>query len=832
MPNKRRTLHLICNAHIDPVWLWEMPEGAAAAISTFRTAAELCRENDSFVFNHNEAILYEWVRQYEPALFKEIQTLVKAGKWHIMGGWYLQPDCNMPSGESFVRQILAGRAYFKKYFNAAPTTAINFDPFGHTRGLVQILAKTGYDSYLFGRPDQNDCPLPADEFVWIGYDNSEVMATRFRDWYNSPLGKAREKIEKHLADDSGAECELLLWGVGNHGGGPSRLDVKNVNKLITQTKSPQIRHSTPEAYFKQLRRNRDKLPKHAKDLNPWAVGCYTSQIRIKQKHRKLENEIYSLEKMASAAAVNGLVKYPFERIQEALRDLMTGQFHDIMPGSSIQTVEEDSLRMLDHGLEIVASEKTRAFYALATGQPKARPGRIPIMVYNPHPFKIRTVLECEFHLADTCDKFTQVTIHSKGAPIPSQVEQEASNVPVDWRKRVAFLADLEPSQMNRFDCGLKVIPKKPPVTLKSKNGRIVFKTKELEVVVNCKTGLIDKYKVNGRNCLSKRAFEPILIKDDADSWGMLTKSYRNLAGAFKLMTAARAARFCAVSKAKLPPVRVIEDGPARSIIEALFAYGDSFICQRYALPKTGTEIKVRTRVYWNEKDRMLKLSIPTLPGKYKYLGQVAYGTGELPDNGNEAVAQKWVAALCRSKNVALTCINDCIYGSDFSKAGLRLTLLRSPAYSCHPHEGRLLTPTSDRFTPRIDQGERIFTFWLNAGKIKDRLDSIDREALARNEKPFALSFFPSGQGRKPKPIAVLSDNIVQITAIKRARTNNDLIIRLFEPTGKPRTTVLSLPFARKKVRLSLQGFQIKTLRFSRRTSKITETDLLEKPLKK
>ncbi|MHC4741896.1 MAG: glycoside hydrolase family 38 N-terminal domain-containing protein [Planctomycetota bacterium] len=833
MPKENKTLHLICNAHIDPVWLWEMPEGAAAAISTFRTAAELCRENDSFVFNHNEVILYEWVRQYEPALFEEIQSLVKAGKWHIMGGWYLQPDCNMPSGESFVRQILTGREYFKKHFNAAPTTAINFDPFGHTRGLVQILAKMGYDSYLFGRPDQNDCPLPADEFLWVGYDGSEIMGTRFRDWYNSPLGKAREKIEARLEQDSNAECEILLWGVGNHGGGPSRIDVRNVNKLIEQTESPDIRHSTPDAYFKQLKRNRDKLPRHDKDLNPWAVGGYTSQIRIKQKHRKLENEIYSLEKMASAAAVNKLVKYPAEQIQEALRDLMTGQFHDIMPGSSIQTVEEDSLQILDHGLEIAAREKTRAFYALAAGQPRASKGRTPIMVYNPHPFKIRTIVECEFHLADTCREFTRVTVNHKGSKLPSQVEQEASNIPLDWRKRVAFLAELGPSRMNRFDCALNVIDKKPPIALKPKNGKILFKTKELEVAVNCKTGLIDTYKVKGRNCIGKNAFEPIVIKDDPDPWGMLTQSYGKLAGRFKLMSAARAAKFSAVTKAKLRPVRVIEDGPARTIVEALFAYGDSFICQRCALPKRGTEVEVQTRVYWNEKDRMLKLSIPTLPGRYEYLGQVAYGTGRLPANGNEAVAQKWVAAVNRSKDLALTCINDGIYGSDFSKDGLRLTLLRSPAYSCHPDEaGRLLTPVNDRFTPRIDQGERNFTFWFNAGKVKSRLENIDREALAKNEKPFALSFFPSGKGKKPKPIAVLSDKVVQITTLKKAQTNNDLLIRLFEPTGRPRKTILSLPFAKKKMNLSLKPFEIRTLRFSPRTGKTTETDLLEKPLKK
>jgi len=831
MTSKRRTLHLICNAHIDPVWLWEMPEGAAAAISTFRTAAELCEENDSFVFNHNEAILYEWVRRYEPGLFRRIQRLVKCGKWHIMGGWYLQPDCNMPSGESFVRQILAGRAYFKKHFNAVPTTAINFDPFGHTRGLVQILAKTGYDSYLFGRPDQNDCPLPADEFVWVGYDNSEVMAVRFRDWYNSPLGKAREKIEQRLADNAEEEFGLMLWGVGNHGGGPSRRDLRAVNKLITETQPCRIRHSTPEAYFKELKRNREGLPKHGKDLNPWAAGCYTSQIRIKQKHRRLENEIYSLEKMACAAAVNKLMKYPFDEIQEALRDLMTGQFHDILPGSSIQSVEEDSLRMLDHGLEIAGRQKTHAFYALAAGQPRARQGRIPILVYNPHPFKFRTLIECEFQLADLSREHAEVHVFRGRRALPSQAEQEASNVPFDWRKRVAFLAELEPGRMNRFDCALEVIDKKPPLKLKPAKGKIVFKTKELEVVVNCRTGLVDRYRVNGRDCTGKGAFEPIVMKDDADSWGMLTKSYRNIAGRFKLMSAAAGSRFSALRSAKLPPVRVIEDGPARSIIEAVFAYGSSFICRRYALPKSGTEIEVQTRAYWNEKDRMLKLAIPTVPGKYEYLGRVAYGVGELPNNGDEAVAQKWVAALCRRKDLALTCINDGTYGSDFSEDGLRLTLLRSPAYSCHPDEGRLTTPVTDRFTPRIDQGQRMFTFWLNAGKIKDRLERIDREALVKNEKPMTLSFFPSGKGKKPVPMALLSDDFVRITAIKRSESNNDIIIRLFEPTGTPRTTVLSLPFARKKIKVSMRGFEIKTLRFSARTSKIIETDLLERPLR-
>lgn len=129
----RKKIFLVCNAHIDPAWLWEWEEGAAEAISTFRTAADLCGEFNGFVFNHNEAILYQWVEEYDPALFKRIQKLVKEKKWNIMGGWYVQPDCNMPSGESFARQCLLGKKYFREKFGVDVTTAINFDPWTRDR---------------------------------------------------------------------------------------------------------------------------------------------------------------------------------------------------------------------------------------------------------------------------------------------------------------------------------------------------------------------------------------------------------------------------------------------------------------------------------------------------------------------------------------------------------------------------------------------------------------------------------------------------------------------------------------------------------------------------
>ncbi|MCK5463586.1 MAG: hypothetical protein KAI95_11245, partial [Bacteroidales bacterium] len=182
--------------------------------------------------------------EYEPALFKRIQDLVAEGKWHIMGGWYLQPDGNLPSGESFVRQILLGRNYFEDKFKVRPTTAINFDPFGHSRGLVQIMAKSGYDSYIFCRPA--DYNKVSSNFIWKGYDGSEIIGLKSLTHYNSPLGKAAEKIRNVMEEHPDVSPLLILWGVGNHGGGPSRIDLQEISELIEKKRDVNITHSKPE----------------------------------------------------------------------------------------------------------------------------------------------------------------------------------------------------------------------------------------------------------------------------------------------------------------------------------------------------------------------------------------------------------------------------------------------------------------------------------------------------------------------------------------------------------------------------------------------------------
>jgi len=831
MPGKK--IHLICNAHLDPVWLWDWEEGAGEALSTFRSAAALCDEFPAFVFNHNEAVLYRWVEQYEPALFRKIQRLVRQKRWHILGGWHLQPDCNMPSGESFVRQILLGKRYFQRKFGIDVRTASNLDPFGHSRGLVQIMAKAGYDSYIFCRPGQSDCALPGDEFIWVGYDGSEVMATRVSAHYNSSGGGARKKVLDWIAAHPKKSLSLLLWGVGNHGGGAYRADLIELAGLMQERKDIAIVHSNPESYFSELRRNRAALPRHSGDMNPWAVGCYTTMARIKQKHRQLENDLFLAEKMAAAASYQGLMKYPREELGEALLDLAFIQFHDILPGSSIQPAEESSLRRLDHGLEVLSRLKARAFFALANSEPKAQDGEIPLLAYNPHPFPVPGIFECEFepYEINWSGGYMFPQVFQDGRPLPSQPEKEASNLNVEWRKKTVFAAELAPSQVSQFVCRLEKRTARPKPKIREKDGRIRFLTNDLEVVINARTGLLDRYRADGIDLLAENAFLPLVMNDNADPWAMTAKQFRDLAGPFALLPADEGSRVSGIAAGPAESVRVIEDGSVRTVVEAVLGWGRSVIFQRYKIPGQGTELEIELRVQWNEKDKMLKLAVPTLLKAARYIGQTAYGIADLPADGDEAVAQKWVAVVSAAPDAALTCINDGSYGSDFLNGELRLSLIRSAAYSADPVPSGPMV-AQDRHIPRIDQGERLFRFWVNGGRGARRLKSIDREALVKNEKPFILAYFPAGRGKRPSPFVVLSDDIVQVSALKKAEDGKDLIIRLFEPTGERRTVLLSLPWAPARRQITLSPFEIRTFRFNPKTRHFVEADLLERPLKK
>ena len=824
-----KNLHLVCNAHIDPVWLWEWQEGLAETLSTFRQAAVFCKEYDGFVFCHNESLLYEWVAEYDPQLFRKIQKLVKAGKWVVMGGWYLQPDCNMPSGEFLVRQILTGKRFFSESFSVEPTCAVNLDPFGHSQGLVQILARSGYESYLFCRPGRNHLDVP-DDFVWIGFDGSEVMAHRSAEHYNSEKGKAADKILRFVAEDPERSSAMLLWGIGNHGGGPSGEDLNQIEALKRQPEEWNLIHSQPEAYFDELKEMKQTLPRFRQDLTPWAVGCYTSMSRVKSTYRKLEAAYSITEKMVTHAYMQHKMPYPARELEMALKDLLFCQFHDILPGSGVREVEVQALRKMDHGLEILDRLRMKAFAGLVSDKPIAKPDEFPIFVYNHHPTDIEEVVIHELQAAEpnfASDTFMLPEItDSEGHIIDCQLEKESSNLTNDHRKRIVFKALLKASTLNRFNCYLRRVSilEKPPSPVQ---GDLHFAGDDLDIAINSETGLISWYRVAGIHFLKPEACCLLVMEDDADPWGMRTRGFRNLAGTFRLMPVHETAGFAGTG-GPVAPVRIIEEGRIRTVVEALFRYNHSTAVVHYKIPRTGTEVEIEIRLYWMEKDKMLKLSLPTTLDQALCRGEAPFGIQQFWNGEEEQVAQRWSGFFDEQLNLAFTVCNQSTYGFDHAAGDLRLSLVRSPAYAAHPQNETEPLVKQDRFTARIDQGEHLFRFRINAGDLDDRYEKIDMESSRLNEKPPALCFYPNGAGNGSPQGVVLSNSRIRLSALKRSEDGTSLIIRLFETSGRNQVSSIHIPTRNLELQLSFTPFEIKTLSLNLTSGNLSEVNLLER----
>ena len=757
-----KNVYLLCNAHIDPIWLWKWQEGAAEAVSTFRTAADFCEEFDGFVFNHNEALLYEWIEEYEPGLFERIQKLVAKGKWHIMGGWYLQPDCTMLSGESFIRQIAYGRKYFKEKFDKIPTTAINFDPFGHTRGLVQILKKSGFDSYLFMRPETDK-----GDFIWRGFDGSEILGHCHYGGYNTLKGESVKKIEDVLKECIDKKNILVMWGIGDHGGGPSRVDLNKITEFIKEHTELNIKHSTPEEYFKTV--NKDKLKVIEKSLGPCMIGCYTSMIRIKQANRCVENKIEMMKRMIAQSDIST----DGTEIKKAEKALMLSQFHDVLPGSMIKKAEADSLKEFGYAEKICDKYIAKAFFKLCNGQKKCKSGEIPVIVYNPLPYTMQKEIEIEFQLEDQNWNEDETTIarvkDENGNYLPSQNEKEDCTFSLDWRKKIAFRAELKPMQINRFNCELEVKKNYSRIANPIENdGFLCVNNSRMTAKINKKTGLIAEYTVDGKSRLKQGSGVINVYADNEDPWGMRVNGFYNKIGEFKLMSDCDANKFNGYPDEKYENVRVTENGDVRMKVQAFFEYDKSVAVVTYTIPKNDVYIDIKVHMFSNNTDRAYKLTFRTDFENGRFIGQTAFGTEELVDDRAEVTFHNWCGR--KSEDNEIYILNNGTYGGSGGDGEISMTLLRTPVYSAHPIEERQLAP-HDRFLNHIDMGEREFEYRITTEK------TVDKEAELFNMPPYSVPFFPSGDGIKRNTAVEIDNDNILLTTMQRR--NDGILIRLF-----------------------------------------------------
>ena len=786
-----KRIHLICNAHIDPIWQWDWQEGASAVLSTFQSAVNLAEKHD-YIFCHNEVTVYKYVEEYAPELFSKIQELVKKGKWHIMGGWYLQPDCNMPSGESFVRQILEAKRYFLEKFGVHPTTAINFDPFGHTVGLVQIMEKCGQDSYIFTRPYGSQLDLDDDLFYWEGLDGSKIKALRAHG-YNSPLGNSREVIERRANDDEHETC-LVLWGVGNHGGGPSDKDLTDITDLIKTSKNEYL-HSTPEKYFNEV----EPTYSFDKSLRISMPGCYTSMYRVKKKHALLENELFFTEKILTTAYNKGLLKeYPEEKIHEITEDLLNTEFHDVLPGSSIQCGEDNGLKLLDHGLLEAERLKTRAIFALSSVKEVSHPGEYPVFVFNPHPYKLVDTVECEFMLQDqnwSDEIYSKLTVFDEdGNEVKYQVIKEESNLNLDWRKRIAFEAELKPLELNRFS----VFVEFQKIKDKEKNKGLIFKNNRKYVEIDENTGLLKKYSIDGIDYI-KDGFQLVALEDNSDPWGMSDEQQKRMGRDEKAFTLSKTPS--GVFK-NMKSIQVIEDGDIFLGVEAFFELENTRATIKYKIYKLNDDIDIDVTLFMGDIDKIIKLKVPVAING-TLIGQTAFGTEELFTDARENVALRFIAFDNNNKSLAL--INNGTYGSHFENDALYISLVRGVTYCAHPINDRQLIP-SDRFTKKIDQGENSFSFRLT---VTDT-NKLERKAQEFTQKPFALNLFPVPSSNKEQDFSVsLGDDTISLVTMKKADGKNATIFRLLNNSDEEIKTSISVNSL--SLQLNFGKYEVKTV---------------------
>ena len=623
----KHNVHLICNAHLDPVWQWRWTEGCSEALMTFRNAVEILDEYPELIFNHNEAILYQWVQQYDPALFIRIQELVSAGRWFIAGGWFLQPDVNLPPAENLYRNIGMGREYFAKYFGSEPRVAYNFDSFGHPETLPDILGEFGYEMYIHQRPEKEFLDLPSSLYNWKGPNGRTIGA------YRIEIGlyhNERNNIEQRLREGANLALKLgrdvaVFWGIGDHGGGASRADLEKIRKYTGTDDRVTFLHSTTDRFYEAVGPLLTNAPVHEGGLQRIFTGCYTSLSRIKRKALEASGAALQAERLSEAIIAEGErrkekgesknpksdIRSPSSTIStistsstlsDIWRDILFNDFHDILPGSCTEPAEHDALDLYGRAMENIRRLNLDSITKINRTVPPLQ-AYIPVTLFNSNP--LLTTFPVEFECMSDYrplweGEWTLKLFDRAGQEIACQEEQPEALLPFHrWRRKICFLGKDLPMGVHHLEM--------------RKEERI--KTKD------------DLIK-NKDSLFFSLSSSFLAIYDRSDSWGTNTWSWRDIAGRFELVPGSE---------------RVIEEGPVRCISEQILTWNHSRIIL-HTITYTGWPVtEYRIRIHWNEARMRLKLAIPVEMQHPRLVAEIPGGSTVFPPDAQEHVHGTWMA---------------------------------------------------------------------------------------------------------------------------------------------------------------------------------------------
>lgn len=819
-------IHLICNAHLDPVWQWRWEEGCAETLATFRNAVQLLYEYPDFIFNHNEALLYRWVLKYDPDLLVAIQKLARAGRWSISGGWYLQPDVNLPGIESIIRQIIEGRRFFQDYFGVQPLVAYNFDSFGHSGGLPQILCQAGYKMYLHLRPQSPDLELPSDLYRWQGVDGSEIIGYRIAvGLYHTEY----DNIEQRLAE--GVELALRLnrdvpvfWGIGDHGGGATRADLVRIAQFQRQEKRVEIIPSTPDRFYEAVKDLAENAPLFQGDLQRIFTGCYTSLSRIKRGACRSLHRLVQTETLRTATWWLYGQEYPQLDLEEAWRDHLFNDFHDILPGSCTELAERDALDLYGRVGETVRRLRLGAAVAFNSRSQKdyQKPGRarhtncvlnapdpvltsIPVTVMNTNPACTRAPVEVECmisHRPKWSGTWYLRLFNIEGTEIPCQEEGAEALLPFNgWRRKVSFIAKLPAVGVANYY-----------LQLFEGERKIDQRQSALNLKFDYQQGLISNLDSGpGQECLAGPLMQPLVVEDEGDSWGTNYWTFRKILGKFQ---------------PEKDGVRIIETGPIRTIYQSIFTFNHSKLVMNTITYAHFPVLEYRLRIYWNEERKRLKLSIPTVFKNDHLICEVPGGVITRPADGEEHVHGRWsmLSGNLNGRDAALGVVNCGQHGLDYQDGEVRLSVLRSAAY-CHEQGFKIENCPAPKFMDQGVHDMRLFVLPGDAEAVKKSLPGL---AILLNAPPVSYAHLPIGsygalnnfvelklaQNSFQDLLAIDPENII-LLACHRSRDGQALIVRLQESINRGTQARISFTIPPVQLTVSFQPLEIQTLRIEK-----------------
>ncbi len=815
MKNK---IHLIGNAHLDPIWLWRWQEGCGEVLQTFRSAVDRIKEYKGFIFTCSSASYYKWVEEIDPELFEEIRKLVKKGKWVPVNGWWVQPDCNMPSAESFARQALYSQLYYYEKFGITCKTGYNVDSFGHSAMLPQLLTQSGMKCYVMMRPSMQENPdIPENVFWWDSADGSRVLTYRIPTGYAECGKKAIDSAIDLLNEraDKAGHGMMLFYGVGNHGGGPTKGDLDYLFELEDEG-FHNLEFSSPDDFFSEICVGQLDVPTWNDELQHHASGCYSATSMMKQLNRKAENWLANAEKWNTVAASVSNLPAATKAFGDAWKEVCFNQFHDILCGCSIMEAYDDVRDSVGYAMTVAAKEENKALLKIAgfvntwldgvsdsvscNERHHCRNLKFPrpVIVFNSLSFEVEQPVRTYHPSArvtdcDGNDVLFQNVRSSRSNDSHLDTEFIAKVPALGYATYWLWHADAEIEEFEKPESALKC----DGFTIENEFIKVVFdeETGGILSIVNKEDG--SEY-LGGETCV------PLVVDNtEPDTWAHNIFKFDKTIG-----------------KMQLESIELVENGDARIVVRTKHVYNGSYLKQDFILASGSKLLRVKCKSLWQEPLTILKMPVTICGSDPISSYEIPAGYIKRPCNGEEEPALTWGDVTAEGRGIAV--ISDSKYSYDCIDNTLRLTLIRNCIFADHYSD----RPDADfNYT---DEGMNRFEYALYPHTGAAESSGVQKQAAMFNNRLVAV---PVGyhKGTEPLKKSFISINKpnIQLMSFKFCEDGSgDAIIRLCETEGKPVKAAIICDIIDAGFYSDFRKLEIKTFRIDKE-GYVKETNFLE-----